>query len=353
MDGPAPKGTLNTAETAGSNPLASVRSAEALLARMQDVASDSWSSSNGGSLGTTARLGLLYRWLDMTDTEPAARIAQRLCQWIDRVGDEGTWQTGADHESAVLAYLAAKVGPRRPRPAAMVQLSAVLRQHGGSGACRGPARLLLALFGACEHASARVWMPEQLFLPGWCPGSLERQSVWAQAHTVPLSILRANRPRKITTVDEQISELDTLAARVADRHSLLEALRLLAGPVGVAPLRGQALVAAERWIQERLSDASGLCGSIDATVYALLALSSQGNPRYSPGMRAGLAYLERSAAPTASSAGPTGLTPSATSRVLDAAVAAQTTKNRGDRGGLYAPLRRMAVAAGIDSSRRS
>ncbi len=337
MDGPAPKGILNTAETAGPTPPQSGLSAEVLLARMQDAANWSWSNSSVGTLGTTARLGLLYRWLDLTDTEPAQRIAQRICQWIDRAGEELTPVRGIDHDSLVLTYLAAKVGPNRPQPAGLMQLGTVIRQHGGLGACRGPARFLLALFGACDHASARVWLPEQLFLPGWCPGSLERQSHWARAITVPLSILRTNRPRKITTVEEQISELDTSATRVVDRHSTLERCFSMLDRLGMRPLRGKALAAAERWIQERLNEQSGLCGSVDATVYALLALSSQGNPRYSPAIRAGLAYLGRAAAHSSTS--PPGLTPSSTTGILDTAVVAQTTKGS-ERS---APVTRRAV----------
>jgi squalene-hopene/tetraprenyl-beta-curcumene cyclase len=176
----------------------------------------------------------------------------------------------------------------------------------GTGTIDNVARTYLAVFNQISFDACDPHPPEWYLLSARWRQSAARQTLWSQATGVPLSILLALRPRKISVPPQTTSGLLT-GAHLRDGMSVqhqplgyrasLTIARLLER-WGITPFRTRAMRSARRWLLTRACSESGIVGCPSATALAAIALSCLGFERTSPAITRCFEALDRHLTPS-------------------------------------------------------
>ncbi len=254
-----------------------------------------WRSVTAPSRSITACVVLTYYWLSRLDD---VQLVQALAGLSASQNPDGGWSDVAgkpsDLSTTVLTYLVLRISGHSVDAPEIVNARTAIQRLGGVQNANTIARYFLALFGQLPFDACPVFAPEWLVLPRNIPGSLHRKSHWVRILYVPLSILWAQRPQKVVTEQQSVPELfagrpDDLDRRLTTRsqhaQAWLERTR-------VRPLRRRALGQAEQWLVDRMVGDGGLCGSVSATLFAMIALVARGHGQTTGPVKRGLVSLQ-------------------------------------------------------------
>ncbi len=243
---------------------------------------------------------LLREFLGIRDKGRARGAAA----WIrSQQRGDGSWANFAggpgDVSTTVEAYWALRLAGDEPAEEHMRMAAAWIRERGGPREARVFTHIWMALFGLWPWEDVPALPPELVLLPSWCPLNPYDFACWARQTIVALTIVRAHRPvRELGfTLDElgpgAPSSPRPLATRTAKALSLLDRVLRAYERRPFAPLRRQALGAAERWVIQRQEADGGWGGIQPPWVYSLMALYLQGYPLDHPVMQSALDGLDR------------------------------------------------------------
>jgi squalene-hopene/tetraprenyl-beta-curcumene cyclase len=337
----------STATTRSEARIALERACEHLLA-LQDEAGW-WRGELQTNVTMDAEDMLLREFLGIR----TAAETERSAAWIrSQQREDGTWANfhggPGDLSTTVEAYWALRLAGDPAQEPHMLTAAEWVREQGGVEEARVFTHVWLALFGLWPWERIPALPPEIAMLPRWAPLNIYDFGCWARQTIVALSLVMAQRPKKVlefdlrdlhgarpwtpsgsrptpragtrpprpqnqTSATRDLSSLlaasSPAAVTQAGRHSLLaripvsasagrwlgrldSALRLYERhPLPV--LRRQAIARAEAWIVRR-QEADGSWGGIQPPwVYSLMALHLGGYPLDHPVMRRGLEGLER------------------------------------------------------------
>jgi squalene-hopene/tetraprenyl-beta-curcumene cyclase len=242
----------------------------ALLARQQQ--DGHWHEGLNNKVTIDACHLLLHAFLRL----PPPQGSNAIARWIrSQQTPTGCWQNfpGGPHQLSTtsMAYLALRMTGDQAGDAHMRAAAAWVRQQGGLAACRGTARLWLALFGQRPWNDVPSIPPELILLPARGPLSIHDLAVWAQATMLPMAVITAYRPVRSPGFD--LTELWS-APPAAHNSSATTATRLLAAYERIMParVRRRALQRIGRWLRDR-QEQDGCWGGVHHyTVYSILAL---------------------------------------------------------------------------------
>ena len=245
----------------------------------------SWPGRVAASNLVTVKVALMHRWIDRK-SERVDKALQSL--FLEQRPDGGYLcqsgiqddQSDSDLDTTVLVHLLRRLDGE-PLSSPAIQSSAIaIEQGGGVNGCDAVTRCYLALFGQLPYSHCAFRAPELLWLPGWWPSSHVQSANWNQQIQLPLSILSAMRPKKVVPSERAPSELSQSQLRlptVARGWSWL--WQVILRPKGL--LRGSSLRIAEQQIIDQVTSQDGLGASVDATIFAIIALISRGYDRAS------------------------------------------------------------------------
>lgn len=243
--------------------------------------------------------------LGRLDTPRARKAGETLRRAQTPGGGWSTFPGGADDVNPTIkAYFALKLLGDDPEAAHMRAARDAAVALGGLDACNSFTKIYLAIFGQYPWARCPAVPPELVLLPAGVPFSIYQMSSWSRAIVVPLSIIRALRPRVEVAPERAVTELATAAPpraaadswRAAAWHRFFRAvdgwLRLYERrPAGW--LRRRALAAARRWTLEHLDASDGLGAIFPPIVNSIFALRALGLPEDEPVVEEQVGQLER------------------------------------------------------------
>jgi squalene-hopene/tetraprenyl-beta-curcumene cyclase len=293
-----PAGGAPPAPLAATAHAALERARGLLLAHQQD--DGHWRGLLETNVTMDAEDLLLREFLGVRDH---ARTQASAAQIRARQSADGSWPNfhggPGDLSTTIEAYWALKLAGDPPQAEHMRRAAAFVRAGGGTRAARVFTHIWMALFGLWPWEEVPALPPELLALPSWFPLNVYDFACWARQTIVALTIVRAHRPVRPSSVS--LEELGPGAPALAAPALSLTARALVAAdrllrvyerhPLG--PLRRTALGLAERWTVARQEADGGWGGIQPPWVYSLIALHLQGYPLEHPVMRAGLEGLER------------------------------------------------------------
>ncbi|MFF5989631.1 squalene--hopene cyclase [Prauserella flavalba] len=242
---------------------------------------------------------MLRRFLGILDERTLAESARwiRSCQ-----REDGTWANfhggPADLSTTVEAYVALRMAGDPLGSEHLRRAREYILAHGGIEATRVFTRIWLALFGEWSWDELPVLPPELVLLPDWFPLNIYDWACWARQTVVPLTVVGAARPCRALGVS--VRELRTGRPRPepaslltwAGAFQRLDDVLHVLERVPVKPLRGVALVRAERWILDRQEADGGWGGIQPPWVYSILALNLRGYGTDHPVLRKALDGLD-------------------------------------------------------------
>src|SRR5213076_64086 len=157
-----------------------------------------WVGELESNVTMTAQHLFWHHYLDLRTPELDRKIANEL---LARRRDDGTWaiwfEGPGDLATTIEAYAALKLAGVDPGTRARD----FIRRGGGIPRARVFTKCFLALLGQWPwHAIPRV-PPELILLPPDGPFSVYDFSCWARQTVVPLSVVQALRPVRLTAVD--------------------------------------------------------------------------------------------------------------------------------------------------------
>ena len=146
--------------------------------------------------------------LDRLDEVKVGKAGQYLRETQLPDGGWGTYPgSGPDINPTVKAYFALKLlGDTADEPH-MCSAREVASELGGIDACNSFTKIYLAIFGQFPWSRCPAVPPELILLPRWVPFNIYEMSSWSRAIVVPLSIIRALRPRCEVPASSAIGEL--------------------------------------------------------------------------------------------------------------------------------------------------
>jgi squalene-hopene/tetraprenyl-beta-curcumene cyclase len=208
-----------------------------------------------------------------------------------------------DVNSTVKAYFALKLLGEPADASHMRAAARAARSLGGPEACNSFTKIYLAIFGQHPWRRCPAVPPELLLLPSWVPFNVYEMSSWSRAIVVPLSIIRALRPRCEVPAALGIGELEVVPLPESARAGGATFLRRLFGWVDGAlrlyekapfhPLRRLALERARRWTLEHLEHSQGLGAIFPPIVNSIFALRAMGRESDAAAVAAQIEELER------------------------------------------------------------
>ncbi|HEY3282890.1 MAG TPA: squalene--hopene cyclase [Armatimonadota bacterium] len=221
--------------------------------------------------------------------------------------EDGAWETyhdapDGDINTTVECYAALRAAGYPPDYEPLSRAREWILARGGLGKTRVFTRYWLALLGEWPWECTPALPPEIIFLPSWFPFSIYQFASWARATLIPLCVLSARRPVRPLPPESRLDELFPegreqmsfragVSARTLSTEGLfLLADRLLSHYVRLPwnPGRETAIRLCLEWFIRR-QDADGGWGGIQPpSVYALMALHTEGYALYHPVMASGL-----------------------------------------------------------------
>jgi squalene-hopene/tetraprenyl-beta-curcumene cyclase len=186
----------------------------------------------------------------------------------------------AEVDPSVKAYFALKLaGIKRDDPR-MRQSAALIRDLGGVEKTRYYTRFYLALLGQLPWKDIPSIPAEVVLVPRWSPLNLYSVSSWTRAMLVPMAIIHHFEPSRHISDERGISELFVTPDRKMESLNnewFSGGIKLLKWlqRCGIVPSRTAALVAAERWILDRIGE-GGLGAIFPPMLQTLMALRCLG-----------------------------------------------------------------------------
>jgi squalene-hopene/tetraprenyl-beta-curcumene cyclase len=185
-------------------------------------------------------------------------------------------------DPSIKAYLALKLAGFDSSAPRLRRAAALIRKFGGIASARYYTRFYLALLGQVAWNNVPSIPVELLLLPKWFPINLYSMSAWTRAIVVPMGIVHHFQPTKPIPFERGVSELYVSQPRnkntwkdnwFAGALILLKCLQR----GGFLPRHESALIAAEKWMFERLNlDGNGLGAIFPSILQALIALRCLG-----------------------------------------------------------------------------
>lgn len=255
----------------------------------------------------TSEYILLRRWLGTANPAREAKAARHL---LSRQLPDGGWAVyaggPANISATVKAYFALKMTGLPPTHPALAKARRCVRDLGGITQVSVFTRILLALFGEMDWKGVPCMPVEIMLLPRWFYFNLYEISYWSRTVLVPLLIIFAHRPVRRAPEHARLDELYLVPRAEADlsfprdaetftwRNFFLFVDRCLRihDRFVRRPFRQRAIMAAERWMVERMQGEGGLGGIFPAMANAVIALMCLGYDPASPEVRRGLAAIE-------------------------------------------------------------
>jgi squalene-hopene/tetraprenyl-beta-curcumene cyclase len=216
---------------------------------------------------------------------------QRKCidHILHRQLPDGGWniypEGPSEVNASVKAYLALTLAGFSKDDPILATARTKIRELGGIEKTNTYARLYLALLGQIPWDAVPTIPVEFLLLPRWLPVNLYAVSSWTRAMVVPLAIINHFKPTRLLPAERGISELyldpskvpHTKAAGLKQFFIIIDRCLKILERAGVLPLRKTALIAAERWMLERIGDGcSGLAAIFPAMLNSMIALRCLG-----------------------------------------------------------------------------
>jgi squalene-hopene/tetraprenyl-beta-curcumene cyclase len=295
-----------------------VRAQEALLAAQ--APDGHWVGELEADSTITSEYLLFCHLLDRVDTERETKMVRSLRARQLADGGWGLYEGGPSNLSGTIkAYFAMKTAGVPPDDPALARARALIRRRGGPVEANVFTKILLALFGEYDWSGVPAMPVEIMLLPRWSYFNLLEVSYWSRTVIVPLLILLDAKPvTRIPGVD--LAELWPLPRGRASMR-----FRRISRPfsartflwknffigvddclkgwerLGPRPLRGRAIEAARRWLEERLAVPGGLGGIFPAMINAVLALRCLGYGDDDPLVRGQIKEIEALGVETADS----------------------------------------------------
>ena len=157
---------------------------------------------------------LLRHFLGILTKTDAAETAV----WIrSQQREDGTWANfyggPGDLSTTVEAYVALKLGGRRPGRGAHEARGHLDHGQGGVSATRVFTRIWLALSGLWSWDDLPVIPPEVIYLPSWFPLNIYDWGCWARQTVVALAVVASFKPSNPLPF-----QIDELHAKVPGKH---------------------------------------------------------------------------------------------------------------------------------------
>lgn len=256
-----------------------------------------WSGSANPDIRTTAEYICMCAWFGTESTEQA----QHCVEWLRDAVQNMDIQNYLDVGALVLVRLALHLCGEATKSGLSQQLDARIQLRGSQRRADNVARIYLAIFNQISFAECDALPPEIVMLPVWAPASLAAQDRWSRALRVPLSVLTALHPRKISVTPVGKSTQPALrpprrlgpeGGMTLSQRICMSVLRL-GDALGLSGLHNSALRRARQWMVTRISAQSGVAGSMSATALSAIALSCLGCERTSPAVERCFEALHR------------------------------------------------------------
>lgn len=239
------------------------------------------------------------------------RIANHL-RLVQRA--DGSWGqypgSPPDISACVKAYVALKAFGDDVNAPHMRRARERILAIGGAEKCNTFSTFYLACLGCVTWDACPSIPPEIVFLPRWFPFHLDKVAAWTRTMILPLALCTALRPvRRFETTDAdgrtRVLDCDELFVDLKYKSRLAKpfntsdlacwknfflivdrALKVVQ-KLGLSPLRGSAIRAAEKWILERVDDETteGLGAIFPPMVYLQVAFQALGYAREHPVIR--------------------------------------------------------------------
>lgn len=218
----------------------------------------------------------------------AVKAGETLRRAQTSTGGWNTFPGGVDDVNpTVKAYFSLKLLGDPANAPHMLAAREAARTLGGLEACNSFTKIYLAVFGQFPWSRCPAVPPELMLLPSWAPFNIYQMSSWSRAIVVPLSIIRALRPRVDVPAEAALGDLH-MPARPRDRAPSIAAacwgrlFRVVDGLLRFyerAPLPGlrrRALDGARRWTVEHLEGSDGLGAIFPPIINSIFALRTLG-----------------------------------------------------------------------------
>ncbi len=242
---------------------------------------------------TTLESDYIY-YLNVLGKAEPQRIAKLANYVRQRQLEDGGWNifVGGPSElnATVKAYFALRLAGDAAEAPHMIAAQNRVHALGGLEATNSYTRFYFALVGALGWEMAPAVPPELLLLPNWFYFNIYEMSSWTRGIVIPLAILYALKPRWTLPVQVSVQELFAKpgsAATAFDWDPQLFSWRNLFLAFDRAykiydrlpwkPLRGRAVVQAQKWMIEHLDRSEGLGAIYPAMMNAIFALVASGH----------------------------------------------------------------------------
>jgi squalene-hopene/tetraprenyl-beta-curcumene cyclase len=247
--------------------LAAIRHAQTALFKLQ-LPEGFWLGELEADSSLYSDYVVFMHWSGEIDSDLQKKCVKHLLATRLSDGGWGIYPGGpAKIDSSVKAYFALKLAGMERTDPRMRQSAALIRRLGGIEKTRFYTRFYLALLGQIPWKDIPAIPVELVLAPRWFPRNLYSVSAWTRALLVPMAIVHHFEPARQIPIERGISELfirpDQKVGSPNNKWfsvsiTLLERLqrcRLL-------PSRTAALIAAERWILDRMGEGSSGLGAI-------------------------------------------------------------------------------------------
>jgi squalene-hopene/tetraprenyl-beta-curcumene cyclase len=228
-------------------------------------------------------------WSGDIDADLQAKCVKHLLAKQRGDGGWSIYQGGpASIDPSVKAYLALKLAGSESRNPRMRQAASLIRDLGGVEKTWYYTRFYLALLGQIPWKDIPAIPVELVLAPRWFPISLYSVSAWTRAMLVPMAIVQHFEPTRNIALEHSVAELFITPHRKvsSSRDKWLSTGRTLLKWLqryGILPSRHAALIAAERWIVDRIGEGcSGLGAIFPPMLQSLIALRCLGYDPRSP-----------------------------------------------------------------------
>src|SRR5881227_1943306 len=229
---------------------------------------------------------VFMHWGGEVDAQLQRRCVRHI---LKRQLSDGGWNIyhGGPSEinASVKAYFALKLAGCSVDAPFMQEARANIIRRGGIPQMNTFSKLYLALLGQFPWKYLPAIPVEMVLLPRWAPFHIYKMSSWSRAMLIPLAIINHFKPTRHLPGLKQLHELYPLGTEHEDftvprdarfftwRNFFLRAdgvLKFIGGLVD-SPLRRRALEAAERWMLERVGEASdGLAAVCPAMLNSMI-----------------------------------------------------------------------------------
>jgi len=223
---------------------------------------------------------------------------------------DGTWSLfyggRGDLSTTVEAYCALKLAGFSADDEPLKKAGEFILREGGVEASRVFTKIYLALFGLYDWRAIPSIPVELNILPVWFPVNIYNFSSWARSTLVPLAMICAFKPVRISNPGMTLRELYREPDRVPPITSgklpsfswkrifiAFDKLVKVYERLPVRPFRKTALKRTEQWILDHQEPTGDWGGIQPAMINSILALTAMGYPNTSEQVRKGLEALKK------------------------------------------------------------